>query len=162
MPSRTLPSPLGPLHLRVEDGAVVGLAFVDGPALGDDPLLDDAASQLLAYFAGQRRSFELPLAPQGTPFQRAVWAALGAIPYGQTRTYGQLAAQLGDPGALRAVGRANGSNPIALLIPCHRVIGADGALTGYAGGLDRKRALLELEGSLRQAALPYSSSSPSR
>lgn len=159
MPSRTLPSPLGPLHLRVEDGAIVALAFADGPDLGEDPLIDDATAQLAAYFAGQRRAFDLPLAPPGTPFQRSVWEALGAIPYGQTRSYRELAVQLGDPGALRAVGRANGSNPIALLIPCHRVIGADGSLTGYAGGLERKRALLELEGSLRQAALPYSSSS---
>ena len=107
--------------------------------------------QLAEYFAGERTAFELPLAPAGTPFQRNVWDALLAIPYGETRSYGELAAAVGKPGAARAVGRANHDNPIGVVIPCHRVIGAGGALTGYAGGLDRKRYLLELEGALQRS-----------
>ena len=107
--------------------------------------------QLGEYFAGERTAFELPLAPAGTPFQRIVWDALLAIPYGETRSYGELAAAVGKPGAARAVGRANHDNPIGVVIPCHRVIGAGGSLTGYAGGLDRKRYLLELEGALQRS-----------
>ncbi|MBO0838982.1 MAG: methylated-DNA--[protein]-cysteine S-methyltransferase, partial [Actinobacteria bacterium] len=101
--------------------------------------------QLDAYFAGELTEFSLPLAPAGTQFQRQVWAALQQIPYGQTWSYGQLAEKIGNPAAVRAVGLANGRNPIAVVIPCHRVIGADGSLTGYGGGLDRKRFLLDLE-----------------
>ena len=111
----------------------------------ETPLLRRARRELLDYFAGERRAFDLPLAPVGTDFQRAVWAALAAIPYGQTRTYGALAAAVGRPRAVRAVGQANHKNPLPILLPCHRVVGKGGALTGYAGGLDLKRALLTLE-----------------
>jgi O-6-methylguanine DNA methyltransferase len=114
-------------------------------AVSADPLLLDAACQLRAYFAGERRDFELPLAARGTPFQREVWAAVAAIPYGETAAYAQIAAAVGRPSACRAVGAANGRNPLPVIVPCHRVIGAAGALTGYGGGLDRKRSLLDLE-----------------
>jgi methylated-DNA-[protein]-cysteine S-methyltransferase len=114
----------------------------------DDGAFADAIAQLRAYFAGELRTFELPLAPHGTPFQRRVWDALLAIPYGTTTTYGRLAQQLGDPRAVRAVGLANGRNPIPIIIPCHRVIGANGSLIGYGGGLERKQWLLEREGAL--------------
>jgi methylated-DNA-[protein]-cysteine S-methyltransferase len=110
-----------------------------------DPLLLDAADQLRAYFAGELREFDLPLAPRGTPFQREVWAAVAAVPYGRTATYSEIAAAVGRPSACRAVGAANGRNPLPVIVPCHRVIGAAGALTGYGGGLDRKRSLLDLE-----------------
>jgi methylated-DNA-[protein]-cysteine S-methyltransferase len=154
-------SPIGPLTLVAADGKLTGLymdpprpahrrhqpsAEILGPA--GDPASEPfatAADQLAAYFAGRLTDFTLPLAPAGTPFQRRVWSALQDIPYGETRSYGQLADKIGNPAAVRAVGLANGSNPIALVIPCHRVIGADGSLTGYGGGLDRKRYLLELE-----------------
>ena len=105
-----------------------------------------ALAQLREYFAGERRSFQLSLAPAGTPFQQAVWSALRAIPYGETVSYGELALQLGRPGSARAVGLANGTNPLPIIVPCHRVIGADGSLTGFGGGLGIKRALLSLEG----------------
>lgn len=111
-------------------------------------LLVEARKQLAEYFAGQRSSFSLPLAPEGTVFQKDVWQQLEQIPYGETRTYGQIAAALGKPTASRAVGGANHNNPIAIMIPCHRVIGANGKLTGYAGGLDLKEKLLRLEGVL--------------
>lgn len=111
------------------------------------PLLAAACRQLHEYFAGQRQQFTLPLAPQGTKFQQTVWQALRTIPYGQTWSYGQLARQIGKPGASRAVGAANGRNPIPIIIPCHRVIGADGSLTGFGGGLPTKIALLQLEAS---------------
>ena len=105
-------------------------------------------AELGQYFAGRRRKFAMPLAPRGTDFQRRVWDELRRIPYGRTVSYGELAARIGNPAATRAVARANATNPIAIVIPCHRVIGADGTLTGYGGGLDRKRRLLELEGAL--------------
>ena len=109
-------------------------------------MLSEARRQLLEYLAGRRTAFSLPLAPEGgTPFQRQVWRALEAIPFGETRTYGQIAAAVGSPKAVRAVGQANHRNPIPIFIPCHRVVGADGTLTGYAGGLELKRSLLELE-----------------
>ena len=115
----------------------------------EDPLLREVARQLGEYFAGEREEFDLPLAPVGSDFQQRVWAALRAIPYGTTATYGQIAAQLGlGPEAARAVGSANGSNPIPVIVPCHRVVGADGTLTGFAGGLERKRTLLDLEADL--------------
>jgi methylated-DNA-[protein]-cysteine S-methyltransferase len=114
-------------------------------AASADPLLLDAAHQLRAYFAGELREFELPLSPRGTAFQRQVWAAVSAVPYGSTATYSEIAAAVGRPSAFRAVGAANGSNPLPLIVPCHRIIGAAGALTGYGGGLDRKRSLLDLE-----------------
>jgi methylated-DNA-[protein]-cysteine S-methyltransferase len=147
-------TPLGEIVLRGDGEALTGLAFVgDIPPTGrrDDAALAEAARQVREYFAGERTDFDLPLAPAGTEFERDVWAALCEIPYGHTRTYGELAAALGHPTAARAVGAANGRNPIALIVPCHRVIGAKGALTGYAYGVGRKRALLELEGVLLAA-----------
>jgi len=116
-----------------------------GKATDGHQLLNEAARQLEEYFAGGRRTFELPLDLRGTDFQLRVWNALLEIPYGETRSYGQLASKLDLPGAARAVGAANGANPIALIVPCHRVIGAGGRLCGYGGGLDRKRFLLDLE-----------------
>ncbi|MDH4169733.1 MAG: methylated-DNA--[protein]-cysteine S-methyltransferase [Acidimicrobiia bacterium] len=112
---------------------------------GDHPVLDAAQTQLGEYFAGERRSFDLPLAPAGTPFQRQAWAALRRIPFGETRTYAEQAAAIGRPTAARAIGAANGKNPLPVVVPCHRVIGADGSLTGFAGGVDTKRFLLDLE-----------------
>lgn len=116
--------------------------------IGETPLLREAAKQLREYFDGKRRVFDLQYALEGTDFERTVWQALLTIPYGETRTYGELARQLGRPSAARAVGRANGLNPISLFVPCHRVIGASGKLTGYAGGLAAKECLLRLEGVL--------------
>jgi methylated-DNA-[protein]-cysteine S-methyltransferase len=142
-------TPVGPLHLTALGGAVTGLRFGSGPAVGeradDEPVLVRAVAQLTAYFAGERRSFDLPLAPAGTTFQLAVWEALRQIPYGTTVSYGELARRLGSPAASRAVGLANGRNPIAIVVPCHRVIGADGSLTGFGGGMAAKRTLLDLE-----------------
>jgi methylated-DNA-[protein]-cysteine S-methyltransferase len=114
-------------------------------AVRDDAAVNGVAQQIAEYFAGKRRNFDLPLAPAGTPFQRAVWDQLLRIPYGETISYTTLAERLGRRSASRAVGQANGANPVALIIPCHRVIGADGTLTGYGGGLPLKRALLEFE-----------------
>ena len=111
----------------------------------DATMLASAIEQLSAYFAGTRRSFDLPLDPRGTPFQRLVWDAVLAVPYGETRTYSQIARAIGRPNAVRAVGAANGANPLAPIIPCHRLVGADGGLRGYGGGLAMKRWLLELE-----------------
>lgn len=138
---------LGTLEVGCDGGAVTHLRWVDEPAHAHEPtpLSDAAASQVRLYLAGERREFDLPLAPAGTDFQRAVWRALCAIPYGETRTYGQIAHALGRPGAARAVGAAAGRNPIWLAIPCHRCVGRGGALTGYAGGLWRKEKLLALE-----------------
>lgn len=126
------------LWLRAQDAPK---AEPDSPT----PLLRQAARQLEEYFAGRRKVFDLPLNPQGTPFQQKVWRALCAVPYGQTASYGRIAAAVGSPKACRAVGMANHANPIAIFIPCHRIIGSDGSLTGYGGGLDIKRALLALE-----------------
>lgn len=150
----TVESPIGPLTIVAEDGMITGLFMdmpePDRPALGlpgdprDEPFAA-AAAQLSAYFDGRLTTFDLPLSPAGTEFQRTVWARLRAIPYGQTVSYGELARRVGNPAASRAVGLANGRNPIAIVVPCHRVIGADGSLTGYGGGLDRKRFLLALE-----------------
>jgi methylated-DNA-[protein]-cysteine S-methyltransferase len=144
------PSPIGPLMLTGDEHALRGLHLPDRhpPALGllrDDAGFGEEARQLEEWFAGERTAFELPLRLAGAPFQRRVWAELRRIPYGATVTYGELARRLGVPGAARAVGAANARNPIAIVVPCHRVIGSGGALTGYAGGLERKRALLELE-----------------
>jgi methylated-DNA-[protein]-cysteine S-methyltransferase len=150
-----LPSPIGELTLVAANGQLTSLYMdaqqhrPDGAMFGavgnptDEPFAS-AGAQLDAYFARDLKVFDLPLAPAGTQFQRRVWSALQAIPYGQTCSYGELARRVGSAG--RAVGLANGKNPIALIIPCHRVIGSDGSLTGYGGGLDRKRYLLELEG----------------
>jgi methylated-DNA-[protein]-cysteine S-methyltransferase len=146
-------SPVGSLLLAGEDGALSMLEFQRGRRAARSPQdwredrkpFRDALSQLEAYFAGRLRRFELRLAPAGTRFQHQVWDLLLEIPYGETRSYGELARRIGDPKAARAVGLANGSNPIAIVIPCHRVIGANGKLTGYGGGLDVKRQLLALE-----------------
>lgn len=142
-------TPVGPLLLTTADGALTGLHFEAGPGPGersdDDPVLATAAAQLEAYFAGSLRDFDLPLAPEGTAFQRSVWEQLRLIPYGETVSYGELARRLGSPSASRAVGLANGRNPIAIVVPCHRVIGADGSLTGFGGGMAAKRTLLDLE-----------------
>ena len=143
-------TPLGQVGLAEEDGAVVRLYLPNAPTPRimphETPLLAEGRRQLLDYLTGARQTFDLPLRLQGTEFQRQVWEALRAIPYGETRSYGQLAAALGRPKACRAVGMANHNNPIPILVPCHRVVGTDGSLTGYAGGLDLKRRLLELEG----------------
>lgn len=150
----TFDSPLGPVRLAAEDGALCVLRFgaagqAPFPASEPDPatatVLAQARGQLEAYFAGERTAFDLPLAPRGTDFDRRVWAAVSAIGHGETASYGELAARIGAPTAARAVGHANGRNPIAVIIPCHRVVGASGALTGYAYGVERKAALLELE-----------------
>ncbi|WP_244410267.1 methylated-DNA--[protein]-cysteine S-methyltransferase [Streptomyces albofaciens] len=149
-------TPYGPLTLVAEGDALAGLYMTDQrhrppqesfglPADLTEPPFAAAAHQLHAYFDGALTDFDLPLAPQGTPFQRRVWDALREIPYGATLSYGQLAERLGKPSAARAVGLANGKNPIGIIIPCHRVIGASGSLTGYGGGLDRKRRLLDFE-----------------
>lgn len=149
-------TPYGPLTLVAEGEALAGLYMTDqrhrppqesfGPPEDlEAPPFAAAVRQLRAYFDGALTAFDLPLAPRGTPFQRRVWAALCDIPYGGTLSYGQLAARLGRPSAARAVGLANGKNPIGIIIPCHRVIGASGSLTGYGGGLDRKRRLLDFE-----------------
>ncbi|MEU8706465.1 methylated-DNA--[protein]-cysteine S-methyltransferase [Streptomyces sp. NPDC048565] len=146
-------SPYGALTLVATDGVLSGL-YMTGQrhrppeetfGVSDAGPFDEAARQLDAYFAGELREFGLPLELAGTPFQRSVWAELVRIPYGETRTYGELADRLGKPGASRAVGLANGKNPVGIIVPCHRVIGASGSLTGYGGGLDRKQRLLAFE-----------------
>jgi len=138
---------MGLLLVACEGGAVTRLQWVTERSRPDEPtpLSDEAAEQARAWLDGRRRTFELPLDPRGTDFQRAVWRQVSAIPYGATRSYGEIAAALGRPTASRAVGAAVGRNPIWLAIPCHRVVGRGGALTGYAGGLERKARLLELE-----------------
>ncbi len=149
---RTVDSPIGPITLAGRGDTVTHLLMVDhahAPDASDwarnDAAFADAAEQLAAYFAGRLQRFELDIDPIGTEFQRRVWSALLTIPYGETRSYGQLAAQIGSPTASRAVGLANGRNPISIIVPCHRVIGSNGSLTGYGGGIERKRALLDLE-----------------
>ena len=152
-----VPSPIGPLTVVREDGALVRLAmsppgrFVDAE-IGErsDEGFDDVVRQLGEYFAGERTAFDLPLRPVGSPFEMAVWDQLTRIPYGRTRSYGYVAEAVGEPGGAQAVGAANGRNPIAVVVPCHRVIGADGSLTGFGGGMPAKRTLLDLE---RGAAL---------
>lgn len=146
MSTRAIKTPIGPLTLQADEAAITAIRFGAGGAQDASPLLDAAEAQLREYFAGARRTFDLPLAPHGTAFQQRVWAALRAIPYGETRTYGELAAAIDSPNASRAVSMANHRNPIPIIIPCHRVIGANGTLTGYAGGLEIKRKLLALEG----------------
>lgn len=142
-------SPIGELLLTSDGGALTGMDFDRTPDPSwtrDDSTFGEANDQLRAYFGGELTEFSLPLAPRGTPFQQRVWAAVRAIPYGTTTTYGRLAADLGNVQATRAVGSANGRNPISIIIPCHRLIGADGSLTGYGGGIERKQWLLALEG----------------
>ena len=144
-----LDTPLGPMTAVSQGDALTALTFGErlppGCALERTPLIANAAAQLGEYFAGKRQAFDLPLQPRGTAFQQTVWQALQQIPYGQTRSYGFIAAAVGRPQATRAVGGANHRNPLSILIPCHRVIGADGSLTGYGGGLHIKQALLLLE-----------------
>lgn len=161
-----LDSPVGPLRLAAADDGLRRIEFPPPRPLspppgetwreGRHPLLDETARQLRAYFDGTRRRFDLPLAPRGTAFQLRVWRELARIPYGQTISYGELARRVGNPSASRAVGAANGRNPLPIVVPCHRVIGAGGALTGFGGGLPIKAFLLRLEGALRPvtAGLP--------
>jgi methylated-DNA-[protein]-cysteine S-methyltransferase len=166
----TLDSPAGPIRVIAHDGAITAIEFLATPPedasarssmrlaaersagrdvgerRDDDPLLLEAVRQLQAYFDGDLKEFDLPLRPQGTPFQRRVWEQLRAIGYGSTASYGEIAMRMGmGPGASRAVGAANGRNPIGIVIPCHRVVGSKGLLSGYAGGVERKQLLLELE-----------------
>lgn len=151
----TLESPVGTLTLVASDAglrAVLWPADRTGRVVFTEPIvdsttptLDAARNQLREYFAGTRTSFDVPLDPVGTPFQLKAWEALRQIPFGETSTYGQQAQRMGSPTAVRAVGAANGRNPISIIVPCHRVVGANGSLTGFAGGLDTKRLLLELE-----------------
>jgi methylated-DNA-[protein]-cysteine S-methyltransferase len=151
----TMETPIGPL-LLLSDGESLTGVYMEEHARGAQPAddwVEDAAcvalemarAQLGEYFAGDRRAFTVPLAPAGSPFQQAVWNLLREIPYGQTRSYGELARRLGRPGASRAVGSASARNPLSIIVPCHRVVGAKGALTGFAGGLERKEKLLEFE-----------------
>jgi O-6-methylguanine DNA methyltransferase len=146
-------SPVGVLRLTASQGALTGMymqAQRHAPSIPDDHTRDDEwfadiTSQLAAYFRGDLTTFDVPMNLQGTAFQRSVWEQLGDIPYGETISYGELARRIGNPNASRAVGLANGRNPISIIVPCHRVIGADGSLTGYGGGLDRKTWLLQHE-----------------
>lgn len=145
-----LDTPVGPVTVTATERAVTAVRFgAAGPAVGQagdlPPVLRQAVEELREYFAGERREFALPLAPAGTPFQQQVWAALRKIPYGATCSYGRIAERIGRPKACRAVGMANNRNPIAIVVPCHRVIGASGALVGYAAGLEVKEMLLRLE-----------------
>lgn len=152
---KTMPSPVGALTLVASDAGLTAILWEnDRPGrvkLGaleeapDHPLLIEAERQIQDYFAGERTSFSLPLDFRGTDFQKSVWAALLTIPFGETRSYGEIARQIGRPGASRAVGAANGRNPISIIAPCHRVIGTNGALTGFAGGLAAKELLLGIE-----------------
>ena len=152
MKHSVLPSPIGPLTVVAHDGALVGVYMESHkpfPTYDLGPLVDDAlpaaSAQLTEYFDGGRLSFDLPLAPVGTAFQHSVWDLIAAIPFGETRTYGELATALGRPTGARAVGAATGRNPISIVVPCHRVVGATGTLTGYAGGVERKAFLLDHE-----------------
>ena len=154
-------SPIGPLTLVARDGVLIGLYMAEhrhrpeASDFGDasEGGFSSAVRQLDEYFAGERTEFDLPLAPQGTAFQRRVWEALRDIPYGETVSYGRLAATIGRPTASRAVGLATGRNPLSIVIPCHRVVGSSGALTGYGGGIERKRLLLDHEARRRQPTL---------
>jgi methylated-DNA-[protein]-cysteine S-methyltransferase len=152
--TRTLETPIGELRLV---GSDAGLRLVlwpgrdagDGVVAEPSPLLDEAARQLAEYVAGARTAFDVPLDLRGTPFQLRAWRALAAIPYGETVSYAEQARRLGRPHAVRAVGAANGRNPVPIVLPCHRIVGSDGSLTGFGGGLDVKRALLDHEAGLR-------------
>lgn len=142
-------SPVGPLHLRADDQGLCQVAFSTdrtSPRHTDIPILQQAIDELSDYFAGTRQQFTVPLSLHGTAFRQSVWHYLLTIPYGQTRSYGNVAKALNKPNAARAVGMANHWNPIVIIVPCHRVIGSNGSLTGYGGGLDKKRYLLRLEG----------------
>jgi methylated-DNA-[protein]-cysteine S-methyltransferase len=160
----TVPSPVGTLTLLASDAGLRAILW-EGEAPGDrvpwppdvredpnHPVLMAAREQLQEYFAGDRRSFDVPIDLHGTPFQVKVWRALASIPYGETTTYGEQARMVGDAKKARAVGAANGKNPVSIILPCHRVVGADGTLTGFAAGLESKRALLDLEASVVAAS----------
>ncbi len=158
--SRPLPSPIGTLYAVATLGGLESLqwraplAEVRPPEPGAEAaLLGVVEEQLAAYFARKLRAFDIPLAPVGTEFQRAAWTALRRIPYGETRTYAEQAAAIGRPRAVRAIGAANGKNPLSIIVPCHRVIGSDGTLTGFAGGLEAKRFLLALESTQAELGL---------
>lgn len=142
-------TPIGRIGLAEEDGGLTQLTFRTEPPVGtvleETPFLLHCKQELDEYFAGKRKAFDLPLRLKGTEFQKKVWAALCEIPYGETRTYGEIAAAVGNPKAARAVGLANNRNPVAVIVPCHRVVGGNGKLVGYAGGLDKKEYLLDLE-----------------
>ncbi|WP_367132691.1 methylated-DNA--[protein]-cysteine S-methyltransferase [Saccharothrix sp. HUAS TT1] len=163
MSHTTVDSPVGPLTLVARDGVLSGLYMTrqlyrpaDSTFGPEDPSpFGDVVVQLAEYFDGSRTAFDLPLDLIGTPFQQTVWRALGEIPYGETVTYGELAERLGRPSAARAVGLANGHNPIAIIVPCHRVVGTNGSLTGYGGGLARKRHLLDFEQGSDAYRLPF-------
>jgi methylated-DNA-[protein]-cysteine S-methyltransferase len=152
-------TPMGKLYATAKDGALTGIYFEGGrhaPAISREwqedaahAPLAECARQLAEYFAGDRDTFELPLAPEGTEFQQRVWKEIAKIPYGETITYAELAARAGAPGSARAAGAATGRNPLSIVVPCHRVIGTSGSLTGYAGGLERKTRLLDIEGALQ-------------
>ena len=155
-------TPLGPMIAVATDDSLVAVDFADAkyapaidPAWREDgawPPLRDCAAQLAEYFAGERGRFDLPLAPRGTPFQQRVWREIAKVPFGETITYAELALRAGAPGSARAAGAATGRNPLAIVVPCHRIVASSGALTGYAGGLPRKEKLLALEGALEDAA----------
>ncbi len=152
-------TPLGRLKISYEKDAITSVKFLDADALpiasscSAPEFLVNCAEQIIEYFEGKRKTFDVLLCPKGTEFQKKVWTELQKIPYGQTVSYQQIAQRVGDPKAIRAVGTANGKNPMTILIPCHRVIGSDGKLTGYAGGLERKQALLDLERKNKQLPL---------
>lgn len=162
MSHTTVDSPVGPLTLVARGGVLSGLYMTEqryrpaDDAFGpEDPSpFEDVITQLAEYFDGARTSFDLPLELVGTPFQRTVWEALREIPHGETVSYGELAQRLGRPSAARAVGLANGRNPIGIIVPCHRVVGSSGSLTGYGGGLERKRQLLDFEQGAHAGRLP--------
>jgi methylated-DNA-[protein]-cysteine S-methyltransferase len=142
----TIETPLGPLQATVNaEGALTELKFGAGSGLQNGAGNRAVARQLAEYFAGERKTFDLPMAPDGTEFQKRIWDELIRIPYGETISYAELARRVGSEGAARAVGRANATNPIAIVVPCHRVIGANGSLTGYAYGVEMKRRLLDFE-----------------
>jgi len=150
----TMDTPIGELTLIGDEDALTGVFMgptpVDPSWTHDPAQLAEAVTQFEQYFAGERTEFDLPLAPRGTEFQHRVWGMLREIPYGETTTYGALAIRLGNPRTVRAVGLANGRNPLPIIVPCHRVIGADGSLVGFGGGLERKRALLAHEAEVRE------------
>jgi len=151
-----LSTPIGEVGIAEKNGAVTNVFFEQTVRpkefiLKETPILTEAKKQLIEYFEGKRQTFSIPLAPEGTPFEQEVWNALLTVSYGKTSTYGELAAALGRPGAARAVGRANSRNPVSIFLPCHRIIGKGGSLTGYAGGLAAKAFLLTLEGVLSPA-----------
>lgn len=148
-------SPFGNILLESREGCLSRLQFTEEQTDGEilDQVLLSAKEQLEEYFAGKRKNFDMPIGLGGTDFQRKVWMEVAKIPFGQTTTYMKLSHKLGNPAAIRAVGAAIGANPILVILPCHRILGSDGSLTGYAGGLDRKKALLELEGHAFQGSL---------